>query len=82
MYVSHDADEAADVLENVLAPLLGRDPDGLAAQLPVGSPEHCIDLLTAYAAAGAQRILLWPVHDASRQLELFAEEVRPYLARA
>lgn len=80
MCLTHDADEAAHVLESVLAPLLGRDPDGLAAQLPVGNPEHCIDLLTAYAAAGAQRILLWPVHDAARQLELFADEVRPYLA--
>jgi alkanesulfonate monooxygenase SsuD/methylene tetrahydromethanopterin reductase-like flavin-dependent oxidoreductase (luciferase family) len=79
MYVTHDADEAAHVLERVLAPLLGRDPDGLAAQLPVGSPEHCIDLLTAYAAAGAQRILLWPVHDPGRQLQIFAEEVRPSL---
>jgi alkanesulfonate monooxygenase SsuD/methylene tetrahydromethanopterin reductase-like flavin-dependent oxidoreductase (luciferase family) len=79
MYVTHDADEAAHVLESVLAPLLGRDPDRLAAQLPIGKPEHCIDLLTAYAAAGAQRILVWPVHDPSRQLELFAEEVRPSL---
>ena len=79
MYVTHDADEAAHVLERVLAPLLGRDPHGLAAQLPVGSPEHCIDLLAAYAAAGAQRILLWPVHDPARQLALFAEEVRPSL---
>ena len=79
MYVTHDAGEAASVLEDVLAPLLGRDPAGLAAQLPVGSPEHCIDLLTAYAAAGARRILLWPVHDPARQLELFAEEIRPHL---
>jgi alkanesulfonate monooxygenase SsuD/methylene tetrahydromethanopterin reductase-like flavin-dependent oxidoreductase (luciferase family) len=77
MYVTHDADEATHVLERVLAPLLGRDPEGLAAQLPVGSPGHCIDLLTAYAAAGAQRILLWPVHDPGRPIELFAEEVRP-----
>jgi alkanesulfonate monooxygenase SsuD/methylene tetrahydromethanopterin reductase-like flavin-dependent oxidoreductase (luciferase family) len=79
LYVTHESDDADDVLERVLAPLLGRDPDGLAAQLPVGSPEHCIGLLTAYAAAGARRILLWPVHDPLRQLELVAEEVRPHL---
>jgi alkanesulfonate monooxygenase SsuD/methylene tetrahydromethanopterin reductase-like flavin-dependent oxidoreductase (luciferase family) len=79
MYVTHDADEAARVLEDVLAPLLGRDPDQLAAQLPVGNPEHCIELLTAYATAGARRILLWPVRDPGRQLELFAEKVRPRL---
>jgi alkanesulfonate monooxygenase SsuD/methylene tetrahydromethanopterin reductase-like flavin-dependent oxidoreductase (luciferase family) len=79
MYVTHEAGEAADVLENVLAPLLGRDPAGLAAQLPVGSPEHCIELLLAYARAGAGRILVWPVRDPRRQLEVFAEEVRPFL---
>jgi alkanesulfonate monooxygenase SsuD/methylene tetrahydromethanopterin reductase-like flavin-dependent oxidoreductase (luciferase family) len=81
LFVTHEADEAASVLEHVLAPLLGRAPDGLAAQLPVGSPEHCIELLTAYAAAGARRVLLWPVRDPERQLELFAEEVRPHLGR-
>jgi alkanesulfonate monooxygenase SsuD/methylene tetrahydromethanopterin reductase-like flavin-dependent oxidoreductase (luciferase family) len=81
LFVSHRADEVARVLEDVLAPLLARDPAVLAGQLPVGSPEHCIDLLTAYAAAGARRILLWPVRDPIGQLELFAEEVGPHLAR-
>ena len=80
LFVSHRADEVARVLEDVLAPLLGRDPAVLAGQLPVGSPEHCIDLLTAYAAAGARRILLWPVRDPIRQLELFAATVAPHLA--
>jgi alkanesulfonate monooxygenase SsuD/methylene tetrahydromethanopterin reductase-like flavin-dependent oxidoreductase (luciferase family) len=81
LYVTDRADEAAYVLEEVLGPLLGRSPDGLATQVPVGSPEHCIELLTAYAAAGARRILLWPVRDPIRQLELFAEKVRPHLPR-
>jgi len=80
LYVTHEADEAAHVLEDVLAPLLGRDPASLAAQLPVGSPEHCIELMEAYAAAGARRILLWPVRDHRRQLELFAEKVRPHIS--
>lgn len=80
LYVTHEADEAAHVLEKVLAPLLGRDPAGLAAQLPVGRPEHCIELLQDYAAVGARRILLWPVLDHSRQLELFVEKVRPHIS--
>jgi alkanesulfonate monooxygenase SsuD/methylene tetrahydromethanopterin reductase-like flavin-dependent oxidoreductase (luciferase family) len=79
LYVTHDAREAAHVLEVVLGPLLGRDPGGLATQLPVGTPEHCVELLTAYSAAGARRILLWPVRDPIPQLELFAEEVRPHV---
>lgn len=78
-YVTHDAHEASHVLGDVLAPLLGRDPDTLAAQLPIGSPGHCADLLQAYAAAGARRVLLWPVRDPARQLEVFAEKVRPRL---
>jgi alkanesulfonate monooxygenase SsuD/methylene tetrahydromethanopterin reductase-like flavin-dependent oxidoreductase (luciferase family) len=81
LFVSHRAEEVARVLEDVLAPLLGRDPVVLAGQLPVGSPEHCIDLLTAYAAAGARQILLWPVRNPVGQLELFAEAVGPHLAR-
>jgi len=79
LYVTDDADEADRVLEEVLAPLLGRDAGRLATQLPIGTPDHCIELLSAYAAAGARRIVLWPVRDPSRQLELFADEVRPYL---
>jgi len=27
-----------------------------------------------------QRVFIWPVHDERRQLELFAERVRPALA--
>jgi alkanesulfonate monooxygenase SsuD/methylene tetrahydromethanopterin reductase-like flavin-dependent oxidoreductase (luciferase family) len=77
LYVTPDAAEARRVLSDVLAPLLGRDPDALASQLPVGSAEHCAGLLDAYAAAGAQRVLLWPVADPIAQLELFAETVLP-----
>lgn len=78
MYVTHDRDDARHVLEDLLAPLLNRDPGELQEQLPVGTPEHCIGLLDAYAAAGARQILLWPVRDPIRQLEVFAEQVRPH----
>ena len=33
----------------------------------------------AYAEAGANRILLWPIQDPIHQLEVFSEEVRPHL---
>lgn len=79
LYVTRRPEEGAHLIEDVLAPLLGRDPAQLAVQLPVGSPAHCIELLEAYAAAGARRILLWPVRDPTRQLEVVAEEVLPYL---
>jgi hypothetical protein len=37
------------------------------------------DLLERYAAAGARRILLWPVHDPIDQLERFAELMAPHV---
>lgn len=81
LYVTENADEGRRVVEDVLSPLLGREPSQLADRLPVGSPEHCAELLSAYAAAGARRILLWPVRDSVRQLEVFADKVRPHITR-
>lgn len=75
-YVTPDRNEARHVLEDFLAPLLHRDPDELATQLPIGTPDHCSGLLEAYAQAGAHQILLWPIRDPVRQLEIFAEQVR------
>jgi hypothetical protein len=46
-----------------------------AHQLPIARPEHCLALLDAYAAAGAQQIVLWPIRDPIRQLHIFAEQV-------
>lgn len=80
LYVTEDRAHADDVLDNVLAPLLARDPELLRRQLPIGPPSHCVDLLNAYAAAGAQRILLWPLRGAATQLERFADRVMPYVA--
>lgn len=80
LYVTHDRSRAHRVLHDVLAPLLARDPDELATALPVGSPEHCIGLLDAYAAAGARTVLIWPVADPIAQLEAVAEWVVPQIA--
>ena len=60
--------EAAHVREDVLAPVLGRDPASLA-HLPIGSAEHCAEALARYAGAGAREVLLWPVRDPVGQLE-------------
>ena len=71
--------EADRVLGRVLGPLLGRDPEQLRAQVCVGSAEDCAELLSAYAGAGCERVYLWPVGDARRQLERVAGEVVPLL---
>ena len=82
-WVTEDRAEGERVLAGVLAPLLGRDPDELRAQVCVGPAEHCAELLTRYAEAGCERVYLWPLGDEARQVELVARDVAPQLrARA
>jgi alkanesulfonate monooxygenase SsuD/methylene tetrahydromethanopterin reductase-like flavin-dependent oxidoreductase (luciferase family) len=74
-WVSKDRAEGDRVLADVLAPILRRDPDELRAQVCVGPPEHCAELLSRYAQAGCGRVYLWPLGDERRQLELVADAV-------
>ncbi len=76
-WVTRDRADRDRMLTGVLAPLLNRDPDELGAQVCIGSPEHCAELLSRYAQAGCERVYLWPLGDERRQLELFASEVLP-----
>jgi alkanesulfonate monooxygenase SsuD/methylene tetrahydromethanopterin reductase-like flavin-dependent oxidoreductase (luciferase family) len=76
-WITDDPREADRVLEQVLAPLLGRDPEPLRDQLCVGEPGRCAELLSRYAQAGCQRVLLWPLGDEPRQTELAARDVLP-----
>jgi len=78
-WVTDTEEEGERALESVLAPLLGREPDDLRDRVCVGPPDHCAELLSAYAAAGCARVYLWPLGDEARQLERFAQEVRPAL---
>jgi hypothetical protein len=68
------------MVEELLAPLLRRNPEGLADSLPIGSVEHCARVLREYAAAGAGAVLLWPLRDPLRQLEVVAERICPIIA--
>jgi alkanesulfonate monooxygenase SsuD/methylene tetrahydromethanopterin reductase-like flavin-dependent oxidoreductase (luciferase family) len=75
-YVSEDPDDAEHVLTDVLAPLLNRPADALR-HLPIGTPEVCGRRLGEFAAAGVDRVLLWPLADPVHQLEAFRERVIP-----
>ena len=79
LHVTEDPAAARRLVDEVLAPLLGRDAGQLAARLPIGSPEHCARVLSDYAQAGAGTVLLWPLRDPLAQLELVAGRVRPLL---
>jgi hypothetical protein len=79
-WVTEKRRERDRVLRDVLAPMLRREPDELAGQLCVGSAEHCTGVLTRYAEAGCDHVLLWPIGDEPRQLELVATNVRPHVS--
>lgn len=79
LYVTDEQRRADRMLREQLGPVLGRSADELAAQLPIGSPQHCVDVLQPYADAGAQQVLLWPVTDPIDQLRRFATLVRPHI---
>ncbi len=81
LHVTERPSAAEHVLDNVLAPVLNRPADDLRARgLLIGSAEQCAERITAYARAGAQRILLWPLGDEIEQLTAFRNRVMPLLS--
>jgi alkanesulfonate monooxygenase SsuD/methylene tetrahydromethanopterin reductase-like flavin-dependent oxidoreductase (luciferase family) len=76
-WITADARDANRVLQEVMAPLLRRDPDALRDQLCIGPADKCAELLTRYARAGCERVHLWPLGDEPRQIELAATAVLP-----
>jgi alkanesulfonate monooxygenase SsuD/methylene tetrahydromethanopterin reductase-like flavin-dependent oxidoreductase (luciferase family) len=76
-WITEDAREADRVLQEILAPLLKRDPDRLRDQLCIGPAAKGAELLSRYAAAGCERVHLWPLGDEPRQIELAATAVLP-----
>ena len=78
LYVTEDRVEAERILADVLSPMLNRPVDVLRTlSLPIGPAEVCAERVAALAAAGAQRLFVWPLQDELRQLELFRERVAP-----
>ena len=76
-WITEDARDADRALRDVLAPLLGRDPDALRDELCIGPAEKCAELLSRYARAGCERVHIWPLGDEPRQIELAATTVLP-----
>ena len=81
LYVTESPREAERMLGDVLAPMLKRPVEALRdLALPIGSAKQCAERLSAYAAAGAERVFVWPLADELRQLELFRENVVPLVS--
>jgi alkanesulfonate monooxygenase SsuD/methylene tetrahydromethanopterin reductase-like flavin-dependent oxidoreductase (luciferase family) len=79
-YITEDEAEADRILEQRLVPVINRPESTLRERLPVGSAAAFGEKLSAFRDAGVQRVLIWPVADEQRQLELFCEKVRPALS--
>jgi alkanesulfonate monooxygenase SsuD/methylene tetrahydromethanopterin reductase-like flavin-dependent oxidoreductase (luciferase family) len=70
-----DSRTESDEIVTFLSGVLRRPADELRDRFLVGSATECIEKVRAYREAGAQRILIWPVRDELRQLELFQGRV-------
>ena len=78
-YITEDRAEADRVLRQRLAAVIHRPENMLRERLPFGPAAAFVEKLNAFRDAGVQRVLIWPVADEQRQLELFCEHVRPPL---
>jgi alkanesulfonate monooxygenase SsuD/methylene tetrahydromethanopterin reductase-like flavin-dependent oxidoreductase (luciferase family) len=78
-HIADDRAEADRVMRERLLPTINRPEEILRERLPIGPAEAVADKIRAFADAGVQRILLWPVTDELRQLELVAERVMPLI---
>jgi alkanesulfonate monooxygenase SsuD/methylene tetrahydromethanopterin reductase-like flavin-dependent oxidoreductase (luciferase family) len=68
LYITESRLQAEHMLIDVLAPTLNRNPESLR-HLPIGSAQYCAEALAAYAAAGTNEVLIWPIRDTLQQLE-------------
>lgn len=76
-YITESRSEADAIFRTRLAPTIHRPEEMLRERLPVGPADAFAERLSAFRDAGVQRVFIWPVRDERRQLELFAEKVRP-----
>lgn len=74
-YVTDDDRAARSLVDDVLAPLLGRDPDQVRERVCVGSAQRCAELVARYAEAGCRRVHFWPLRDEERQVEIIASRL-------
>ena len=81
LYVSEARRDTERMLTEVLAPMLKRPLETLRdLALPIGSAEQFAERISAYQAAGAERIFVWPLADELHQLERFREDVVPLVS--
>ncbi len=78
-WITESRAEADRVVNELLAPLLRRDPADLLGRVCVGPAQTCAELLSGYARAGCRRVHFWPLGADRRQIELIATQVMPHV---
>ena len=78
LYVTEKRSDADRVIDQVLAPLLGRPAETIRElALLIGPAELCAERVRAYRDAGAERVFVWPLADQLSQIEVFRGAVVP-----
>jgi len=80
-YITDDRDDAERVLRERVIPTVHRPEEMLRERLPIGPPELFAEKLDAFAAAGVEEVIIWPVADEVAQLRRFWDDVRPLVER-
>lgn len=75
IFVAESEREAARVLEQRLAPRLGKDPRALRGRVFIGTSEHVNERVELLALAGADLLLLVPIETSSEQIESISDAV-------
>ncbi len=78
-HITDDRAEADRTMTDRLVPAIHRPEAVLRERLPVGPAGAFAEKLHAFREAGVQQVLVWPVVDETRQLELFCDQVVPRL---
>ncbi|HEY0817022.1 MAG TPA: LLM class flavin-dependent oxidoreductase [Pseudonocardia sp.] len=78
-WITESREEADRIVNELLAPLLRRDPTELLGRVCVGPAQSCAELLSGYAKAGCRRVHFWPLGADRRQIELIATQVLPHV---
>ena len=79
-YVTENHSDAERVMGDHITSMINRPEQDLWDQLCIGPADVCAEKLSAYRGAGADRVILWPIVDELRQIELFKERVEPLIA--
>jgi hypothetical protein len=76
-YITDDRAEADRIIRERVVTTIFHPEELIRERLGFGPADEFAEKLNAYAELGVQRVHVWPVADEARQLELFAEQVRP-----